>query len=118
MKICLPPEKRVARWRVVGTELDSTLTPGPPFPLITMSYIVAYPHPAIRPTERIKRLELGSETTGKSVHGLFYFLYPGHDDDVMGATLRKVGRSTVAQLPSDQHYRPLVSIIRSSSKTL
>jgi len=83
-----------------------------------MSYIIAYPHPAIRPTERIKRVELELETAGKSVLWLFQHLYPGRGDDLMGATLRKVGRSTVAQLPPDQHYRPLVSVIRSSSKTL
>jgi len=62
-------------------------------------YLVAYPHPTVLPTRRIKRLKLDSDAVGTELLGLLRDSYPDHSGDLDNVTLWKVSRSTVAQSP-------------------
>jgi len=81
--------------------------------MTTTTYIVAYPHPEVSRHKLIKRLRCGSDDDGDTLIDRLCDIYPGHRDDLKEATLWKVSRSIMAQLPSDQHHRPQVSLLRS-----
>jgi hypothetical protein len=57
-------------------------------------YLLAYHHPSIRPLDRIERLKLDSDADGREM-----VLALPKDDDLKDATIWKVSRLAVAQLP-------------------
>lgn len=61
-------------------------------------YLVAYPHPSIPPTERIRPYRVGPEFKGELLKEI-RAAYPQYSDDLKGATLWKVSCLTVVQLP-------------------
>ena len=68
--------------------------------IMSSTYLVAYPHPGICPAERIKQLELGPTTSGKTLLRLLQQLYPDYSNDLQRAKLRKVGCSTSVSDPT------------------
>ena len=53
-------------------------------------YIVAYPHPAIPPRERIQRLKVDTESSGERIVAELRGNYLEHSDDLKNPILRKV----------------------------
>jgi len=62
-------------------------------------YLVAYPHPAIPPARRIRRLKLNLDAVGTEIVGLLKDACPDHSGDLDNVTLWKVSSPTVAQFP-------------------
>ena len=64
-------------------------------------YLVAYPHTSIRPLDHIERLKLDSDADRETVLGRPgpRDSYPDHSEDSEDATIWKVSRLAVAQLP-------------------
>jgi len=81
--------------------------------MTTTTYTVAYPHPGVPSEERIKLFRPASGAGGDTLIELLCDHYPDHRDDLKGATLWKASRSTVVQLPPDQHHRLLNLFLRS-----
>jgi len=73
--------------------------------MTTTTYTVAYPHPEISPEERIELFRLDSDDDGDTLVERLCGHYLDHRDDLKDATLWKASRSTVVQLPPDQHHR-------------
>ena len=67
--------------------------------MTTKFYIIVLPHPEVPPRRRILRFRLESEAGGDTVLERLCDTYPDQRDDLKDATLWKVSRSTVAQLP-------------------
>ena len=60
--------------------------------MTTRIYVVAYPHPSLRPRHRVSICEVDSQTFMKGLRSQLYEEYPDHIEDLKRATFWKVSR--------------------------